>query len=90
MITHFEAVVALLSGVLGLLAALVTAVWKARGWIDRLNTTDGNLAKAIETLTSTQSDMHAANQRRFQTIEDQLQGWPPAHVRPNRGSARQA
>lgn len=90
MITHFEAVIALLSGVLGLLAALVTAVWKARGWIDRLNATDGRLATAIDALTEAQTTMHAANQERFQSIEDRLAGWPPSHVRSRRGSARQA
>ena len=72
MITHFEALVALLSAMLGMLVILITAVWKARGWVDRLNTTDGNLANAITELTRTQRDLHQENQRRFERIEQRL------------------
>lgn len=72
MITHFETLVALLSGVLGMLVVLISAVWKARGWVDRLNTTDGNLANAITELTRTQRDLHRENQRRFERIEQRL------------------
>ena len=68
-ITHFEALVALLSAVVGLLVTLITAIWKARGWVDRLNQTDSRLADAIEALTQTQQTQHAENQRRLLALE---------------------
>lgn len=74
MITHFEALIALLSAMLGMLVVLISAVWKARGWVDRLNTTDGNLATAITELTRTQRELHRENQRRFERIEQRLSG----------------
>jgi uncharacterized membrane protein YccC len=71
-ITHFEATVTLLGVVIGMLGALVTSVWKARGWIDRLNQTDSGLARAIEDLSRTQRELHQANQERFLAIESRL------------------
>jgi hypothetical protein len=75
MITHFEATITLLGVVIGMLTTLVTIVWKARGYIDRLNTTDGNLATAIEGLAKTQRELHQENRARFEAIERRLE--PP-------------
>jgi hypothetical protein len=72
MITHYEATVTLLGVILGMLSTLVAVVWKARGWIDRLNTTDGNLAKAIDDLAASQRELHEENKRRFAAIERRL------------------
>lgn len=72
MITHFDATITLLAAILGMLVTLITAVWKARGWVDRLNTTDGRLASAIEALTQTQRQQHAENIRRFESVERRL------------------
>ncbi len=69
MITHFEAILSLLSIIIGLLVSLATGIWKARGWVDRLNATDQRLAEAIETLTRTQQQQHAENQQRFRELE---------------------
>jgi hypothetical protein len=77
-ITHFETTITLMGVLIGWLAALVAGVWRARGWIDKLNTTDARLASAIEALTSTQQDQHRENQARFREIEGRL---PP---RPRR------
>lgn len=78
MITHFEATLTLLAAVLGMLGTLIALVWRARGWVDRLNTTDARLAQAIESLDRNQQQQHQENQRRFEAIERQLQ-------RPRRG-----
>ena len=86
MITHFEATITLLGVVIGMLASLVTAVWKARGYIDRLNTTDGNLATAIENLAATQRDLHRENRERFEAIERRLE--PPRRGRAGAAPAR--
>lgn len=81
MITHFEATITLLGVVIGILATLVGSVWQARGYVDRLNTTDGRLADAIEQLSKTQKTQHADNQRRFTAIERQLaNGAPPVRM----------
>jgi len=72
MITHFEAAVALMAAIVGMLGALTGAVWKARGWVDRLNTTDGKLAAAITDLSETQKILHRENQRRFEALESQI------------------
>jgi hypothetical protein len=72
MITHFEATLTLLGVILGMLTTLITVVWKARGYVDRLNTTDGNLARAIEELTVSQRELHQENQRRFTAIEQRM------------------
>lgn len=72
--TQLEGIMALLAAVLGMLTALVTVVWKARGWIDRLNTTDARLADAIENLARVQAEQHRENQVRFVAIEQRL-GW---------------
>jgi hypothetical protein len=79
-ITHFEATIALLSACIGMLGALIAAVWKARGWVDRLNATDGRLADAIEGLTQVQQQQHRENLARFNVIEGRLGG-------PRRGRA---
>jgi hypothetical protein len=71
-ITHYEATVTLLGVILGMLTTLVAVVWRARGYVDRLNTTDGNLAKAIDDLARTQKELHTENQRRFAAIERRL------------------
>lgn len=81
MITHFEATITLLGVVIGMLATLVTAVWKARGYVDRLNTTDGRLADAIENLDRTQQDQHRENQERFRQIEVRLDHGRPGRTR---------
>jgi hypothetical protein len=82
-ITHFEATVTLLAAVIGMLATLIGSVWKARGWIDRLNETDSKLAAAIENLAVTQRDLHSENRARFEAIERRLE--PPR--RRGRGDA---
>jgi hypothetical protein len=69
MVSHFSALVGLLGVVIGLLVSLVTAIWKARGWVDRLDSTDARLATAIETLTATMKTQHAENQRRLDALE---------------------
>lgn len=74
MMAQFSTLITLLGVVIGLLGTLVSVVWRARGWIDRLNTTDGNLARAIEELTRTQKEMHQQNQERFRVIEQRLNG----------------
>jgi hypothetical protein len=73
LITHFEATVTLLAAVMGMLATLIALVWRARGWVDRLNTTDARLAAAIESLDRNQQQQHQENQRRFEAIERRLQ-----------------
>ena len=80
MITHFEATVTLLAAVIGMLATLIGIVWKARGWIDRLNDTDSKLAAAIENLVTTQRDLHSENRARFEAIERRLDR-PPSRGR---------
>jgi len=72
MLTQTEAVTALLAAVVALLTALVVLVWRARGWIDRLNTTDGNLAAAIDRLAETQREIRRQDQDRFARIERRL------------------
>jgi hypothetical protein len=69
MLTHFETLITLLGAVIGLLAALIGTVWRARGWVDQLNATDSRLADAIEALTRTQQQQHAENQARFLALE---------------------
>lgn len=85
--TQFEAIIALMSAILGMLIILSTAVWKARGWVDRLNTTDGRLADAIEALTRTQTDQHAENRARFEQIERRLAAVAPLPPRRRRPGA---
>lgn len=87
MITHFEATVTLLGVVIGMLGTLVTVVWKARGWIDRLNATDSALAAAIKSLDENQVRQHRENQERFQAIEKRLAQQPP-RGRSSAGFAR--
>lgn len=82
MITHFSAIIGLLGVVIGLLVSLVTAIWKARGWVDRLDTTDARLATAIESLTATMQTQHAENQRRLAALERAT--GPPGRRRPSR------
>jgi hypothetical protein len=81
MTSHFDAVIALLGVILGMLATLVSVVWKARGWIDRLNTTDGRLADAIDGLKVSQRDQHRENQERFRQIEIRLARGQSGHPR---------
>jgi hypothetical protein len=69
MITRFETLLTLLSLITGLLLTLVTGIWKARGWVDRLNTTDARLADAIDALRVTMQVQHAENQRRLSALE---------------------
>lgn len=82
MVTHFEATLTLLGIVIGMLSTLITVIWKAKGWVDRLNTTDSDLAKAITNLAATMQQLHAENQRRFEGIEQRL------NATGSRGSAR--
>lgn len=70
MITRYEAILAILSLILGMLSTLTVGIWKARGWVDNLAATDQRLATAIENLTKTTQDQHADNQRRLQRLED--------------------
>jgi predicted PurR-regulated permease PerM len=72
MITHYEATITLLGVIVGMLSTLIMVVWRARGWVDRLNTTDGQLAKAIEDLTRNQRELHQENKKRFEEIEHRL------------------
>lgn len=72
MITHFETTITLMGVLIGWLAALCAGVWRVRGWLDRLNTTDGQLARALEDLSRTQRELHEANQERFRAIERRL------------------
>ena len=65
MLTHFETLITLLGIVIGLLGALVTAIWRARGWVDKLEATDARLATAIESLTR----QIEANERRLAALE---------------------
>jgi hypothetical protein len=71
-ITHFQATLTLLGIIVGMLGALIGVIWKARGYIDRLNETDGRLADAITSLRKSQENQHQENQRRFERIEDRL------------------
>jgi hypothetical protein len=71
-VTHFETLVALLAGLSGLLGTLIVVVWRARGYVDRLNTTDSDLAKAIQDLANVSVQMHRENQARFRVIERKL------------------
>jgi hypothetical protein len=71
-ITHFEATLTLLGVILGVLSTLVAVIWRARGYVDRLNATDGRLADAIDNLRISQESQHQENQRRFERIEDRL------------------
>ncbi len=68
-ITHFEATLTLLSVVIGMLGTLIGAIWRARGWVDQLNTTDGRLADAIDALRATMQIQHEENQRRLLVLE---------------------
>jgi flagellar capping protein FliD len=70
--THFAATLTLLGVILGMLTTLIGVVWKSRGYIDRLNETDGRLADAITSLQKSQENQHQENQRRFERIEDRL------------------
>jgi hypothetical protein len=71
-ITHFEATITLLGVVIGILGTLAACVWRARGYVDRLNTTDARLADAIELLNRNQVNQHRENQARFTAIEQRL------------------
>lgn len=53
MLTRFEALIALLTFILGVLSTLTAVIWKARGWVDQLNTTDARLADSIDALRAT-------------------------------------
>lgn len=70
--THFETLVALLTALVGLLGGLIAVVWRARGYVDRLNATDSELAKAISDLGRTMRMIHRENQNRFTKIERKL------------------
>jgi hypothetical protein len=71
-ISHFSTIIGLLTGVIGLLGGLIAVVWRARGYIDRLNTTDSKLAEAISDLSVTTMTLHRENQARFRRIEAKL------------------
>jgi len=71
-ITHFEATLTLLGVIFGVLSTLVAVIWRARGYVDRLNATDGRLADAIDNLRISQESQHQENQWRFERIEDRL------------------
>jgi len=66
------ATVTLLATIVGLLGGLITIVWRARGYVDRLNTTDSELARAISDLGKTTVILHRENQARFTRIERKL------------------
>lgn len=76
--TKFEALVAILSLVIGMLGTLIGVVWKARGWIDELRSTDERLARALETLTASQLVQYKETQRRLRTVERRLDSGPRA------------
>lgn len=69
MLTRFEALIALLTFILGVLTTMTAVIWKARGWVDRLNTTDARLADSIDALRDTMQLQHAENQRRLVALE---------------------
>ena len=69
---HFETIITLAGVIIGILSTLIAVVWRARGYVDRLNTTDSRLAQAIEDLNSTQKAQHAENRARFERIERRL------------------
>lgn len=69
---HFETVLTLSGVIIGILSTLIAVVWRARGYIDRLNTTDTRLAQALEDLNTTQKTQHAENRARFERIEKRL------------------
>lgn len=81
MITRFETTITLLGVIIGILVTLIGSVWGARGYVDRLNTTDGRLADAIEQLAATQKAQHKDNQRRFTEIERRLANGTPGPAR---------
>jgi hypothetical protein len=58
--------------VIGMIGTLSGVVWRARGWVDRLNSTDARLAAAIEALTNTMGQQHRENIRRFEAIERKI------------------
>ena len=66
------ATVTLLATIVSLLGSLIVIVWRARGYVDRLNTTDSELAKAISDLSKTTVILHRENQARFTRIERKL------------------
>lgn len=69
---HFETILTLAGVIIGILATLLGVVWKARGYVDRLNTTDSRLAQALEDLNTTTKAQHAENRARFERIERRL------------------
>lgn len=58
--------------IIGILSTLTAVIWKARGYVDRLNTTDSRLAQALEDLNTTTRAQHAENRARFERIERRL------------------
>ena len=70
--TQLETLIALLAGIAGLLTGIFILAWRTRGYVDRLNTTDSDLAKAISDLGTTMVTLHRENQTRFRRIESKL------------------
>lgn len=73
-LTHFEALISLITGLLGVTTTLTVGVWKLRGAIEKRDETDRKLARAINGLASLQKSQHHENQDRFARIERRL-GW---------------
>ena len=51
---------------------IVSAIWRAKGWVDNLNENDRNLAKALHRLDETQKAQHRDNQRRLAALERRI------------------
>jgi hypothetical protein len=71
-VTHFETIITGLGTLIGMISALIVVVWRTRGYVDRLNTTDSELAHAISDLGTTMISLHRENQTRFRRIESKL------------------
>ena len=67
--THFQALLAVLTAILGMLVGLSHAIWRFRGWVDRQNATDERIARALENLAQTQQAQHAESRRRLENLE---------------------
>jgi hypothetical protein len=67
-LTHFEAVVGLLAGLVGSVSTLAAGVWRLRGFVDTVK----ELGAAIEALRKSSQSQHEQNQVRLQLIEQRL------------------
>lgn len=68
--TKFEALISLIGGIAGLLILLITATWRLKGYLDRLNATDARLVTAVDNLQRQLGLMYRENQMRFRALEN--------------------